>query len=55
MRGARAHSGKMRVIIKYTTKEKTFLVMRFSDLKFESIDKTNIYTVNAKIVFEVSN
>ena len=55
MRGARAHSGKMRVISKYTTKEKTFLVMRFSDLKFESIDKTSIYTVNATIVFEVLN
>ena len=55
MRGAKAHSGKMRVVSKYTTKEKTFLVMRFSDLKFESIDKTSIYTVNAKIVFEVSN
>ena len=55
MRGARAHSGKMRVINKYTTKEKTFLVMRFSDLKFESIDKTSIYTVNATIVFEVLN
>ena len=55
LRGARAHSGKMRVINKYTTKEKTFLVMRFSDLKFESIDKTSIYTVNATIVFEVLN
>lgn len=55
MRGARAHSGKMRVISKYTTKEKSFLVMRFSDLKFESIDKTSIYTVNATIVFEVLN
>ena len=55
MRGARAHSGKMRVISKYTTKEKSFLVVRFSDLKFESIDKTSIYTVNATIVFEVLN
>ena len=55
MRGARAHSGKMRVISKYTTKEKSFLVMRFSDLKFESIDKTSIYPVNATIVFEVLN
>ena len=55
MRGARAHSGKMRVISKYTTNEKSFLVVRFSDLKFESIDKTSIYTVNATIVFEVLN
>ena len=55
MRGARAHSGKMHVISKYTTNEKSFLVVRFSDLKFESIDKTSIYTVNATIVFEVLN
>ena len=55
LRGARAHSGKMRVISKYTTNEKSFLVVRFSDLKFESIDKTSIYTVNATIVFEVLN
>lgn len=55
MRGARAHSGKMRVISKYTTNEKSFLVVRFSDLKFESIDKTSIYTVNATIWFEVLN
>ena len=55
MRGARAHSGKMRVISKYTTNEKSFLIVRFSDLKFESIDKTSIYTVNATIVFEVLN
>ena len=55
MRGARAHSGKMHVINKYTTNEKSFLVVRFSDLKFESIDKTSIYTVNATIVFEVLN
>lgn len=55
MRCARAHSGKMCVISKYTTKEKSFLVVRFSDLKFESIDKTSIYTVNATIMFEVLN
>ena len=55
MRGARAHSGKMHVISKYTTNEKSFLIVRFSDLKFESIDKTSIYTVNATIVFEVLN
>ena len=55
MRGARVHSGKMHVISKYTTNEKSFLVVRFSDLKFESIDKTSIYTVNATIVFEVLN
>lgn len=55
MRGARAHSGKMHVISKYTTNEKSFLVVRFSDLKFESIDKTSIYTVNATIWFEVLN